>query len=255
MAGLGVTDCYLQLCEPWSRAYPTLASGAELVRIKALDDAGKSVYELKKSDRMWSSLPDELVLCILRMMDDATLPTVTQLDTRWNGFARERLSSLQRLTEAPFKMKTSHIFGAEVLDFVTDFGEMQQLENVLADMGMTALADTLRKGGLAQLTRLFLGRNQIGDAGLSSLAAAVANRALDKLEVRWRLTALFLCLEPWHTHSPDSYVLFDVQCPGAMPFQQQSWRHWHHRPHRRAGEGSPGPLDGVLAPHCLVPMP
>lgn len=227
------------------------------MRIKALDDAGKSVYELKKSDRMLSSLPDELVLCILRMMDDATLPTVTQLDTRWNGFARERLSSLQRLTEAPFKMKTSHIFGAEVLDFEqhnliygsTSFGEMQQLKNdgvlVLADMGMTVLADTLRKGGLAQLTRLFLGRNQIGHAGLSSLAAAVANRALDKLEVRWRLTALFLCLEPWHTHSPDSYVLFDVQCPGAMPFQQQSWRHWHHRPHRRAGEGGPPTAQGA----------
>ena len=225
------------------------------MRIKALDDAGKSVYELKKSDRMWSSLPDELVLCILRMMDDATLPTVTQLDTRWNGFARERLSSLQRLTEAPFKMKTSHIFGAEVLDFVTDFGEMQQLENVLADMGMTALADTLRKGGLAQLTRLFLGRNQIGDAGLSALA-----------KPRWRAG-------PWTSWRcagaslPCSHALrlgmctlltqtFCLMCNmQVLASQQQDWRCRPHRPRRRAGEGGPGPLDGVLAPHCLVPMP
>ena len=108
---------------------------------------------------------------------------------------------------------------------------------------------------LAQLTTLGLGGNQIGDAGHSSLAAAVGNGALDHLTVRWRSTALFPCLETWQVYSPDSDVLFDVQYAGARALLEPDWRRGDHRSCHRSWERGAGPLDGMLAPHCLVPMP
>ena len=62
---------------------------------------------------------------------------------------------------------------------------------------VVVLADAFAKGALAQLTVLSLIRNQIGDAGLSSLAVAVGNGALDHLTVCLRPTALFPCFETW----------------------------------------------------------
>jgi len=50
---------------------------------------------------------------------------------------------------------------------------------------------------------LDLGGNNIGDAGLTSLAKAVESGALDHLTVCWRMAALFPCLETWQVHSPD----------------------------------------------------
>ena len=113
---------------------------------------------------MWSSLPDELVLCILRMIHDGALPTVTRLDKRFNGFTRERLSSLRRLTEEPFNVNTSCIFAEDVR-----FNFCGKLKN----------------------------------DGLLVIVTALSKGALDHLTVRWRPAALFPCLETWQVHSPD----------------------------------------------------
>ena len=104
---------------------------------------------------MWASLPEELVFRILRMIRDDALPTVTRLDKRCNRFTRERLSSLRRLTEAPFNVETSRIFDLNVVDFSS--------KNLKTHM--VVLADAFAKG------------------------------ALDHLTVCWRLAALFPCLE------------------------------------------------------------
>ena len=62
-------------------------------------------------------------------------------------------------------------------------------DNNIGDAGLTALAEAVESGALAQLTRLDLDNNRIGDAGLTALAEAIkptadnASGALDKLEV------------------------------------------------------------------------
>ena len=113
---------------------------------------------------MWSSLPDELVLCISRMIHDGALPLATRLDKRCNRFTRERLSSIRRLTEEPFNVSASHLFGnSNSLDFAD--------RNLKTHM--VVLTDAFTKG------------------------------ALDNLTVRWRPAALFPCLETWQVHSPD----------------------------------------------------
>ena len=50
-------------------------------------------------------------------------------------------------------------------------------------------SEALGKGALAQLTVLRLDFNAIGDTGMSALASACANGALDHLTVCWRPTA------------------------------------------------------------------
>ena len=126
-------------------------------------------------------------------------------------------------------------------------------ENAFGDAIMVELAGAM--WALDKLTFLSLGANAIGDAGIQALADAFSKGALDHLTVRWLPTALYPCPETWHVHSPDPEVLFDVQY--AVPFAcwQQDWRRRHDLPCRRSGEGGPGPLDGALALHCLVPMP
>ena len=82
--------------------------------------------------------------------------------------------------------------------------------NQIGDAGLDALAKAVESGALASLKVLNLENNQIGDAGLLALAEALGRGALDHLTVCLRSTTLSLCPETWHTHSPDSYVLFDV---------------------------------------------
>ena len=66
---------------------------------------------------------------------------------------------------------------------------------------MCGVAKAVESGALAQLTVLNLQENQMGDAGLITLAEAIkptadnASGALDKLTVCWRPTALSSCLE------------------------------------------------------------
>ena len=120
---------------------------------------------------MWYLLSDELVLHILCFVPDAALPTVTRLDTLCHGFVRERLSSLKRLTEKPFYVKTSDVF-KNVLNLDN---------NELNYAGALVLATALCNGALTSLEMLILGSNNIGDAGLSALAEAVGKGALDKL--------------------------------------------------------------------------
>ena len=62
--------------------------------------------------------------------------------------------------------------------------------NQIGDAGLTTLAKAVESGALASLEVLFLENNQIRDAGLSALAEAVGKGALDQLEVCWRPTAL-----------------------------------------------------------------
>jgi hypothetical protein len=75
--------------------------------------------------------------------------------------------------------------------------------NQIGDAGLTALAKAVESGALASLKELNLWNNHIGDAGLSALAEAMGKGALDHLTVCWRPTALFPCLETWHTHPSD----------------------------------------------------
>ena len=87
--------------------------------------------------------------------------------------------------------------------------------NQIGDNGMISLADASSKGALPALKWLYLNDNQIGDAGISALADAVSKGALDHLTVCWRPTALSPHLETPHVHSPDSEHLFDVPYAGA----------------------------------------
>ena len=82
--------------------------------------------------------------------------------------------------------------------------------NQIGDAGLTALAKAVESGALASVQKLFLNSNAIGDDGITALADALGKGALDHLTVCWRPTALSPCLEPWHAHSPDSYLLFEV---------------------------------------------
>ena len=75
--------------------------------------------------------------------------------------------------------------------------------NDIGDAGLTALAKAVESGALPQLKQLWLSKNKIGDVGLSALAEAVGKGGLDHLTVRWRPAALFPCLETWQVHSPD----------------------------------------------------
>jgi hypothetical protein len=156
-------------------------------------------------------------------------------------------------------------------------------ENAFGDAIMVELAGAM--WNLDKLTFLSLGANAIGDAGIQALADALSKGALDHLTVRWRSTALFPCLETRQVYSTDSDVLFDVQYADARAQLEPDWRRGDHRSCHRSWErgtgavhlhrlgrksdrrcrplGScrrtvqwgPGPLDGALAPHCLVPMP
>ena len=60
------------------------------------------------------------------------------------------------------------------------------------------------------MQELGLGANQIGDPGVTALAQALAGGAMAQLQVSWRLTALFPCLEAWHMRSPGLTDSFDV---------------------------------------------
>jgi hypothetical protein len=184
----------------------------------------------RATSKMWASLPDELVLCILRMIHDGALPAVTRLDKRCNRFTRERLSSLQRLTEEPFNVKTSDVFnltlrirdkqigdqGITALASALGNGALASLKalnlslNSIGDVGITALATALGSGALPSLEGLHLDENEIGDVGMTAFVGAVSSGALDHLTVCWRPTALSPCLETPHVHSPDSEHLFDV---------------------------------------------
>jgi hypothetical protein len=62
----------------------------------------------------------------------------------------------------------------------------------------------------AAATELFYAELGWGDAEVISLSRVLESGALDHLTVCLRSTTLSLCPETWHTHSPDSYVLFDV---------------------------------------------
>ena len=75
--------------------------------------------------------------------------------------------------------------------------------NQIGDAGITALATAVGNGALDKLEYLRLDQNQIGDAGLQAFADAMGKGALDHLTVRWRPAALFPCLETWQVHSPD----------------------------------------------------
>jgi len=55
--------------------------------------------------------------------------------------------------------------------------------NSIGDVGLSALADCVSRGALAQLTELGLSENGIGNAGITALATAMGSGALDKLEI------------------------------------------------------------------------
>jgi len=54
--------------------------------------------------------------------------------------------------------------------------------NQIGDAGLSALAEAVGKGALAQCTYIGLSDNQIGDVGLTALASACASGALPALE-------------------------------------------------------------------------
>ena len=51
-------------------------------------------------------------------------------------------------------------------------------KNQIGDPGITSLADACAKGAMAHLNYLSLGNNRVGDGGIASLANACANGAL-----------------------------------------------------------------------------
>ena len=77
------------------------------------------------------------------------------------------------------------------LTFAHDKGAMANLKdlwlggNQIGDAGVTALAQSCARGALPQLEKLFLNNNQIGDAGVDALAKACAGGALASLDVLW----------------------------------------------------------------------
>ena len=70
--------------------------------------------------------------------------------------------------------------------------------NSIGDAGLTAFAEAIKptadnaSGALPQLKKLYLHYNQIGDVGTQALAGALSKGALDKLQVCWRHIALSL---------------------------------------------------------------
>ena len=185
---------------------------------------------------MWEWLPEELQKRIVEQLiatrGAGQLPLIAKLDRRSSSIAKVHLEALKTLHQPPFALSWRAILvstslvklgrrigdaGLQALSAALSKGVLASLKtlalgaNKIGDAGITAFADAVGKGALASLTYLDLQLNSIGDAGMSALASACANGALDKLTVCWRLTALSLCPETSHTHSPDSDVLFDVQ--------------------------------------------
>ena len=68
--------------------------------------------------------------------------------------------------------------------------ELDLYQNQIGDAGLSALAEAVGSGALAQCTYISLSDNQIGDVGLTALASACASGALDQLQVCWRPSAL-----------------------------------------------------------------
>jgi len=56
-------------------------------------------------------------------------------------------------------------------------------ENQIGDAGVEALAKACGSGALAQLEKLFLAQNKIGDVGVTALADACGEGAMASLEV------------------------------------------------------------------------
>ena len=127
--------------------------------------------------------------------------------------------------------------------------------NQIGDAGVTSLASACAKGALPLLKELFLSRNQIGDAGVSALAGACASGALAQLQVSSHPTALSPCLETWHANSPDSDLLYGVQYAETLARQQPDWRCRARGALRSPRHGGTGAVAGKLAPHCLIPKP
>ena len=147
---------------------------------------------------MWSWLPDELLQRIVQLVAERApraLAIFALLDQRSRASAAVRLARMKPLLTAPFRLTVQRIFnGSGTLDFS---GRAFRSEHV------EVLGLALVSGALPQLKDLWLSENSIGDVGLSALADVVSKGALDHLTVCWRPTALFPCLETWHTHPSD----------------------------------------------------
>ena len=177
---------------------------------------------------MWSWLPDELLQRIMQLVAERAprgLAIFVLLDQRSRALAAHRIARMKPLLTAPFRLTVQRIFNGsgtldlcdrvlrskdmEVLCLALVSGALPSLEylflgnNQIGDAGLSALAEAVGNGALPQLNRLVLSENAIGDIGISALASACANGALDHLTVRWRPIALSPCLETWQVHSPD----------------------------------------------------
>ena len=154
----------------------------------------------------WSSLPDELLQCIVQSLlelSPASLATFSRLERRSHALTRQRLANMERLRLPPFRLSGQEILGGlrtfngvctqltaqhnEVFACALESGALASLEelklhrNNIGDRGMSALASACANGALPQLEKLWLGRNSIGDAGLSALADVVSRGALAQL--------------------------------------------------------------------------
>ena len=141
---------------------------------------------------------------------------LTKLQVHGNAFGDASMVELAGAMGALDNLAVLHLLRNQITDdgfatlmpFLKKGGKLSNLTEFsigsgITDKGMTEFADILSMGALPALEQLELTSNQIGDDGLSELASACASGALDHLTVCWRPTALFPCLETWHTHPSD----------------------------------------------------
>ena len=127
---------------------------------------------------MWSWLPDELLQHLEQLVAEhapRALATFALLEQRSRALAAARLSRIKPLLAEPFCLTAEEIFCLP--------GTLYLAYKGLRSEHVEVLGAALVSGALPNLTVLYLQANQIGDAGLSSLADAVSSGALDKLTV------------------------------------------------------------------------
>ena len=132
---------------------------------------------------MLSTMPTDLLRLILAACAATDLPSLAATCHLIEETTSRRRSLLKKLKAKPFKVANIHTTQTLTLRRGRKFDTIEQMyKATLGDSGLTAFADAVRSGALAQLKELEISENRIGVVGISALADAVSMGALPALK-------------------------------------------------------------------------
>lgn len=96
--------------------------------------------------------------------------------SRLNYIGHMRLNHINAMQEVFWTLASDESLGAPV-----SLKKLYLYNNLIGDVGVTAIAGAIATGLLANLSQLTLGRNRIGDVGMRAFSDAIANGSLENL--------------------------------------------------------------------------